>query len=203
MKEINEVISKITELTQAENIPPVIGGFSLVEKEFSDSIVSGQIYSLLVAFFVILLLLGFIFRSAKAGITGCLPLFFAVFCIFGLMGWFGIELNIATALLSSLSIGLGVDFTIHIFWRIKWELAQGNDYKTAIINSLQTIGRGIVINAFSVMLGFAILFLSAFSLLQSFAFLIIIALFLCLVSALTLIPALCYLTKPKFLEKKS
>jgi predicted RND superfamily exporter protein len=202
MKEINEVLSKITELTQADKLNPVIGGFSLIEKELSDSIVNGQIYSLIVAFITILLLLGFIFKSVKAGIAGCLPLFFAVFCTFGLMGWLGIELNIATALLSSISIGLGVDFTIHIFWRIKWELAQGNNYKTAIVNSLQTIGRGILINAFSVMLGFAVLFLSAFALLKSFAFLIIISLFLCLVSALTLIPALCYLTKPRFLERK-
>ena len=201
-KEINEVLTKITELTQADGINPIVGGFSLIEKELSDSIVSGQCYSLLAAFLVIALLLGFIFKSVKAGIAGCLPLFFAVFCVFGLMGWFGIELNIATALLSSISIGLGVDFTIHIFWRIKFELTQENDYKTAIINSLRTIGRGIVINAFSVMLGFAVLFLSAFSLLQSFAFLIIISLFLCLVSALVFIPALCYLTKPKFLEKK-
>ena len=200
LKEIREILSKITELMQADK--PVIGGFCLIEKELSDSIVRGQCNSLLVAFISIMFLLGIIFRSVKAGIAGCLPLFFAVFCVFGLMGWFGIELNIATALLSSISIGLGVDFTIHIFWRIKFELTQENDYKKAIINSLRTIGRGIVINAFSVMLGFAVLFLSGFSLLQSFAFLIIISLFLCLVSALVFIPALCYLTKPKFLEKK-
>jgi predicted RND superfamily exporter protein len=202
IKEINDVLSKITELTQADGIEPVIGGFSLIEKELSDSIVSGQINSLLLAFAVILLLLGFIFRSVKAGIVGCLPLFFAVFCTFGLMGWLGVELNIATALLSSISIGLGVDFTIHIFWRIKWELAQGHNYQTAIVNSLQTIGRGILINAFSVMLGFAVLFLSSFSLLQSFGFFFFFSLFLCLVSALAFIPALCYLVKPRFLERK-
>lgn len=52
------------------------------------------------------------------------------------------------------------------------------------------------------MLGFAVLFLSAFPLIREFAFLIIISLLLCLVSALVLIPALCYLLKPKFLESK-
>ncbi|MDR0763732.1 MAG: MMPL family transporter [Bacteroidales bacterium] len=201
-KEINEVMYKITELTKADSANIVVGGYSLIEKELSDSIVSGQCYSLIVAFIIILILLGFIFKSIKAGIIGCLPILFAVSCVFGLMGWFNIELNIATALLSSISIGLGVDFTIHIFWRIKWELTQGNDYETAIVDSLRTIGRGIVINAFSVMLGFAVLFLSAFSLLQSFAFLIIISLFMCLVSALIFITALCYLINPKFLEKK-
>jgi len=201
MDDINSVLYKIEELTKIDGLNPAIGGFSLIEKELSDSIVSGQLYSLLIAFAVILFLLGLIFKSLKAGIISSLPLFFAVFCVFGLMGWTGIELNIATALLSSVSIGIGVDFTIHIFWRIRMELAQGADYNYSIINTLRTIGRGIVINAFSVMLGFAVLFLSAFLLLKSFAFLIIISLFLCLISALIFIPALCYLTKPRFLEK--
>ncbi|MFA5302776.1 MAG: MMPL family transporter, partial [Bacteroidales bacterium] len=120
---------------------------------------------------------------------------------FGLMGWLGIELNIVTALLSSISIGLGVDFTIHVLWRIKWELASGNDYAGSIVSTLKTTGRGIIINASSVMLGFAVLFLSAFPLIRSFAFLIIVSLILCLLSGLVLVPALCYLLKPNFLKK--
>ena len=113
----------------------------------------------------------------------------------------GIELNIVTALLSSISIGLGVDFTIHVFWRLKSELQQSNDWQEAIDNTIRSIGRGITINAFSVMLGFSVLFLSAFPLIQSFAFLIIISLLLCLISALALVPALCLIMKPKFLMK--
>jgi len=174
---------------------------SLVEKEISESIVNGQIYSLILALIAIIILLSLIFKSINAGIIGSLPLVFAVFCTFGLMGWLGIELNMVTALLSSISIGLGVDFTIHIFWRIKWELSRGNNYAGSIISTLKTIGRGISINALSVMLGFSVLFFSLFPLIQSFAFLIIISLFLCLMSALILIPALCIRFKPKFLEK--
>jgi predicted RND superfamily exporter protein len=97
----------------------VIGGFSLVDKEISESVEKGQYYSLLFAFLAIVILLSIIFKSLSAGLLGSLPLLFAVCCTFGLMGWLGIELNIVTALLSSISIGLGVDFTIHIFWRLK------------------------------------------------------------------------------------
>jgi uncharacterized membrane protein YdfJ with MMPL/SSD domain len=61
------------------------------------------------------------------------------------------------------------------------------------------MGRGININAFSVMLGFSVLLLSAFPLIRSFGFLIIISLFLCLASSLVLIPAICVLTRPGFL----
>ncbi len=197
---VDRILDAIYTMTEEDNLEPIIGGVSMTDKDISQFVQTGQIYSLLLAFVAILILLSLIFKSVSAGLIGSIPLGFAVLCTFGLMGWLGIELNIVTALLSSISIGLGVDFTIHIFWRIKWELANGNDYGRSIGATLRTIGRGIVINASSVMLGFAVLLLSAFPLIRSFAFLIIISLFLCLVSALVLIPALCYWIRPKFLE---
>jgi predicted RND superfamily exporter protein len=202
ISEINAILNRFDELSRNDKTPNVVGGFSLVDKEMSESLVTGQINSLLFAFVAILLLIALIFKNIKAGIMGSLPLVFAVFCTFGLMGWLGFELNMVTALLSSISIGLGVDFTIQVFWRIKWEISNGHDYPENVIITLKTIGRGICINAFAVMLGFSVLFLSSFPLIRSFAFLIILSLLLCLVCALILIPAICLVTKPKFLKKK-
>ncbi len=202
LKDIDNLTDSLNHIAKSVNAAIVAGGYSLVEKEMSRSILVGQIYSLVFAFLAILVLLSFIFKSFTAGLMGSIPLVFAVFSTFGLMGWFGIELDIVTALLSSISIGLGVDFTIHIFWRIKWELARGNNHVQSITNTLKTIGRGIVINAFSVMIGFSILFVSVFPIIRSFAILINISLLFCLVSALVLIPALCLLIKPKFLSRK-
>jgi predicted RND superfamily exporter protein len=199
ISDINAIIKRLDELGKNSSFPYVAGGFSLVDKEMSESIITGQNYSLLFAFAAILLLIAWIFKSFKAGCIGSLPLVFAVFCTFGLMGWLGMELNMVTALLSSISIGLGVDFTIQVFWRIKWELANGYNYKESVKITLKTIGRGISINAFAVMLGFAVLFLSSFPIIQSFAFLIILSLFLCLICALILIPAICIVFKPSFL----
>ena len=142
-----------------------------------------------------------IFRSFSAGLIGALPLLFSITCTFGLMGWLGIELDIVTALLSSISIGLGVDYTIHMFWRLRTEIRQGSSYADAIRVSLRTIGRGISINAFAVILGFSVLFFSGFPLIRSFAFLIIISLFLCLISSLMLIPAIVIIRKPRFFTK--
>jgi len=199
--EIRSLLAKIEGMAREDSLEPVIGGYTLTDVDINESVEKGQYYSLLVAFVAIFILLSLIFKSFQAGLIGSIPLAFAVFCTFGLMGWLGKELDIVTALISSISIGLGVDFTIHVFWRIKWELAHGNNYGRSIKATLKTIGRGIVINASSVMLGFAVLSLSAFPLIRSFALLIILSLFLCLVCALVLIPAICYWTRPKFLEK--
>jgi len=200
IKAMNKIIDKVELLIGEDKNMSVIGGFSLVEKELSQAIATGQINSLIFAFLAILILLVVFVRSIAAGLIGGFPLLFAVVCTFGIMGWTGIELNIVTALLSSISIGLGIDYTIHIIWRLKTELKSGKSYTEAIRISLKTTGRGITINAFSVIVGFSILFLSAFPLIQSFAFLIIMSILLCLMCALILIPSICILLKPKFLE---
>jgi len=117
------------------------------------------------------------------------------------MGWLGFQLDIGNSLLSSIAIGIGVDYTIHLFWRLKYELSLGRSYVEAIQNTLTTTGRGIAINAISVIVGFAVLFFSGMMILKTFAFLIIFSLLLCLLCALILIPAITIITKPKFLLK--
>jgi predicted RND superfamily exporter protein len=177
-------------------------GLCLVEKDMATSIVNGQIYSLIIAFITIIILMWIIFRSLKIGLIGSIPLIFTLLCNFGIMGWFGIELDIATSLLSSIAIGIGVDYTIHLFWRLSLEMRTGKDLKSAIETTLKTTGRGISINAFSVIIGFSVLFLSGIVILKTFAFLIILSLLLCLLCALVLIPAICvYFNLTKSLMK--
>ena len=177
-----------------------MGGMGLVENRLSNAIAEGQITSLVFAFVAILLLLFIIFRSFSAGLLGSFPLLFAIISTFGIMGWMGIELDIITALLSSISIGLGVDYTIHIFWRMKTELKKSSNYSDAVITSLKTTGRGITINAFSVIVGFTILMISNFMPVRFFGFLVVVSIFTCLLGALVLVPSLCLMLKPKFLE---
>jgi hypothetical protein len=201
MDEMNHVTGEINRLTRDDPALRLTGGYSLIDKEICRSVVTGQYQSLFFALLAIMLMLMILFKSLTAGLMGSLPLLFAVICTFGIMGWTGIELNIVTALLSSISIGLGVDFTIQLFWKLKTEISNGHTFSSAIHLSIKTMGRGISINAFSLMAGFSALFLSAFPIIRSFASLIIISLFLCLICALVLIPALSMLIKPAFLKK--
>ena len=200
-KTFNRVLTKIDSLQSASQYCTLVGGYSLMEKEMSESIVRGQINSLIFALLAIAFLLIIIFRSITAGFLGSLPLLFALICNFGLMGWAGFELDIATSLLSSIAIGIGVDYTIHFFWRLKSELKKQIPLSDAIKYTLKTTGRGITINAFSVILGFAVLFISALTILKTFAFLIIISLLLCLLCALILVPAICMIFRPAFIER--
>jgi predicted RND superfamily exporter protein len=119
------------------------------------------------------------------------------------MGLLGIELNLTTALLSSIMIGVGIDYTIHFVWRFKKERKLGVTHQQAAMNTLTTTGRGIVFNALSVMIGFSALLFSSFVPVKFFGFLVVVSVFACLVGALLVVPAICVLFKPKFLEQKN
>jgi predicted RND superfamily exporter protein len=142
----------------------------------------------------------FLFRSVTAGLISAIPLSLSMIILFGLMGVFGIELNIATAMLSSIMIGVGIDYTIHFLWRYREERRNGLDYTDAVQKTLTTTGRGIIFNALSVIVGFSALMISSFMPVRFFGFLVVVSIMACLVGALVLIPALCLVVKPRFLE---
>ncbi|MDD3739706.1 MAG: MMPL family transporter [Bacteroidales bacterium] len=200
IKEYNSILREIQRFCDNSKYAKYQAGISIVEKDMAMSIIKGQIYSLALAMITIILLLWIIFKSFRTGLLGTVPLIFTLSCNFGLMGWAGIELDIATSLLSSIALGIGIDYTIHLFWRIKSEIENGKNMSEAITICLTTTGRGIAINAISVILGFSVLFLSGILILKTFALLIIFSLLLCLICALILVPSILKL-KPEIIVK--
>lgn len=117
-----------------------------------------------------------------------------------LMGFLNIKLDMITTMLSSIMIGVGVDYTIHFLWRYKEERKLYSQ-EEAVIKTLTTSGRGISFNAFSVIIGFSVLFISGFLPVKFFAFLVTVSIAVCLVGALVLLTALIIIFEPDFLKK--
>jgi uncharacterized protein len=201
-KVILNILDKIEEMTKDDENVTLIGGHGVVEADMIHSLIKGQIYSLLAAIMLVTILMMMIFRSFKAGIIAALPLIIAIIILFGLMGILGIKLDAATTLLTSVMIGVGIDYTIHFLWRYKEERQNGLIYRKAVIKTLTTTGKGITFNALSVIVGFSTLPFSSFLPIKFFGFLIIISIFICLIGALVIVPSLVLLWKPKFLEPK-
>lgn len=201
-QEIGRVVRR-TEAVLAEVAPDLkttMGGFGYVFTELVDAVVQGQIVSLTLSLFLVFLLVAIAFRSPVAGVYAVLPLAMAMPILFGIMGWLNIELNIVTAMLSSIMIGVGVDYTIHFLWRYRQERREGLEPNDAVMRTLVTSGRGIVFNALSVVVGFAVLLISSFLPVNFFGVLVVVSITACLVGALALLPALVLLLRPRFLE---
>lgn len=199
---LSKVIQRIKKMVQGDPDVLLVGGFGVVLSALAEAVVKGQLLSLILAIIICAILIMLLFRSFTAGVISAVPLVFSMVILFGLMGVFGIELNIVTALLSSIMIGVGIDYTIHFLWRYREERRSGLDAVSAVKKTLTTTGRGITFNAFSVMIGFVALFFSAFLPVRFFGFLVVVSILACLIGALVLVPAMALVWKPKFLEGK-
>ncbi|MCK5687794.1 MMPL family transporter, partial [Myxococcota bacterium] len=199
--EIAKVVEEVESIIKEDANSPftLVGGFGAILSEVVDAVITGQIWSLIFSFTVVVLMVGAIFLSPVAGLLAGLPLGLAIILLFGLMGLFKIELNATTAMLSSIMIGVGIDYTIHFLWRYKKEVHAGRDALEAVRSTMKTTGRGIVFNALSVIVGFTVLMFSAFLPVKYFGFLIVVSIGVCLVGALVLLPAILILTKPSFI----
>ncbi len=197
---LNAIKEQIMEMTRNDEEVTLVGGFAFILSDIARIIVNGQLLSLGLAIVIVGVLLMFLFRSVTAGIVSSIPLGLSVVVLFSLMGIFKIDLNMPTAMLSSIMIGVGVDYTIHFLWRYRAERRKGLMPQDAAKKTLTTTGRGIVFNGFSVIVGFLVLFTSGFMPIRFFGFLIVVSIFSCLVGALVLIPALCLVFRPGFLE---
>lgn len=199
----NDVIRSVKDVTESFSgrIPAkiTIGGYAIIMSDFASSIIKGQFSSLLFALVTVFILLSVVFRSARGGLIGSLPLFASILILFGFMGISGIALDAATALLSSIMIGVGVDFTIQYIWCFNENICRGQSVEEATVSSMKIIGRSIIINALSVMAGFSALVFSGFTSIRFFGYLVIISIGSCLIGALILIPAIIVRYRPGFI----
>jgi predicted RND superfamily exporter protein len=129
-------------------------------------------------------------RSFSAGIVSMIPLLFTVLFNFGVMAYSGKSLDIATLMISSITIGIGIDYGIHFIERYREELRSTVSQSQALLQAAQTTGTGIVYNALALALGFGVMILSAFQGLQNFGLLIAMTMVVSAASAFAVIPAL-------------
>jgi len=201
--EISRTVHYLREESKKESasIFTMVGGFGDLLSEMVDVVIRGQVLSLLISIILVAIVVMILFNSFTAGFYSILPLLTAVISLFGLMGYLSIELNMITAMLSSIMIGVGIDYTIHFLWRYRKE-RKSLEAKDAVLKTLLTSGRGIVFNALSVIVGFSVLLISGFLPVKFFAFLVTVSVGSCLIGSLLILPALVLIFKPAFLEVK-
>ncbi len=199
---LRRIIKDVNKLVQGKPEVVYVSGMAAIFAELDINVVRGQFISLAFALLSVTLLMMLVFRSFSAGFISIIPLVLSIAILFGLMGHLNIELNMATALLTSIMIGVGIDYTIHFFWRYREEREKGLNPSKAVKKTLLTTGRGIVFNAFSVIIGFLALLASSFVPVQFFGFLVVVSIFTCLVGALVVVPSICLVIRPRFLEPR-
>ncbi|MDD2383907.1 MAG: MMPL family transporter [Sulfurospirillaceae bacterium] len=158
---------------------------------FSQIVTLGFVIAIIWGMFIIL------FKSIKIASLALVANIVPMSTIFGFMGWFGIPLDMMTITIAAISIGIGVDDTIHYIHRFEHELKMSNgDYVEAMERSHNSIGYGMYYTSLAIMLGFFILVVSNFIPTIYFGLLTVLVMFTSLLAALLLLPKLLIIFKP-------
>ena len=182
-------------------IKPMLSGPAALLGAVSHLVVRGQIISLAYASIIIFVIMSFVFRSLVGGILATLPMALSVLLIFGVLGNFGIPLNMTTSLLTCILVGVGVDYSVHFLWHLREHIREGDTLEDAIANTMKVSGKGILFNGISVVVGFSVLMYSVFMPLKAFSVLIMASIAFCLIGGLAILPAMVSLIDPKFLSR--
>ncbi len=164
-KVINEALDRLETMRgplKAKGIEMNYAGSGYKGLIFTDLILEGQIKSLFLSLIIIVSLLGLMFKNIKVGLIGSVPIVITALISFGVMGLLNIPLNTTSALLSSISIGIGIDFAVHFIDRYRHNLEKGISVDLALKNTMGHSGRAISFNAIIVILGFLVLLASVF-----------------------------------------
>ena len=162
-------------------------------------IVVGQVQNVILALLIVFMFCAFVFRSFSAGLLSIVPLTISSLITFGLMGYLGIRLEMGTAIVTAIAVGVGVDFSIHFISRFKDEYQISNDLTTAGAVTMSTAGKAIIFDMISNILGFSVLLFSGFTPIQNFGWLVSLTMITSGFGSLILLPPLITNLKPKFI----
>jgi len=189
-KEVLGELEKLIDEYFGDEFNAQITGVPSLSLEINDRIISGQIKSLISAVLFTFVITSLLLKSIKRGFFTTLPIAFTVLVNFGLMGMLNIKLDIATAMIASVAVGIGVDYSIHIFTRFIEEDGEGDNPAQALRIAIRTVGRANLYNASAVIVGFAVILLSSFPPLVSFGGLTAFTMVVSFFGALVLLPVL-------------
>jgi hypothetical protein len=153
-----------------------------------DNLLKDQWLSFGLAATAIVVMMAVAYRSLLIGLFSLLPNTFPIVLVIGGIGWLGIPINIATAMIASVSMGLTVDSSIHYISGYRRSRARGLSVAAALDETQQHVGRALVFANVALIVGFSVLTLSHFIPLVYFGILVSVAMFGGLIGNLVLLP---------------
>ncbi|UCC32549.1 MAG: MMPL family transporter [Phycisphaerales bacterium] len=168
-----------------------------VSQTLIDAIVTTQVRSLLASLIGIFVVTAFLGRSLGWGVLCVLPCALAVLVNFAVMGWVGMPLGVATSMFSGMTLGIGVDYAIHLLERFRLARRRGLELEAALTDAVTATGPAIFIDALAVALGFGIMTLSQVPANARLGGLVVLSIVNCFAATLLLLPALLRLYQPR------
>jgi len=163
-------------------------GSQMMMREMNETMVRGQILSILFTFAAILSMLWFTLKSFKLALISSVPIGVTSFILYGFLGLTGISLNLMTCTIFSITLGIGVDYAIHYTSTYKYYLDK--NHENARLMAYKFSSRPVIANAIGLSLGLSALWLSPLQIHLHISTLVWVSMTVAVISSLTLLPTL-------------
>jgi len=158
----NQAVSRVVDHinTYMEQNPPPLGitvdwaGLPYINIVWQKLMVGGMRDALALAFLIVLIMMTALFRSFKWGVISMLPLTITVMAIYAFIGFIGKPYDMPVAVLSTLTLGLSVDFAIQFIQRLRTVYKRSDTLHQALHENFEGVGRAIMRNIIVISIGF-------------------------------------------------
>lgn len=190
MNEFGKYMDDFVKANSTASCKIEVTGMPAVYNQLNNSLLRSQFSSLILSITLVLVIVGLMLHSLAKGIYATIPIIATIAFLFGFMGFVGIPLDIATVLVASIALGIGIDYSIHVITHFNHALKEKGDINQALEDTIMESGKAVIINVASVAVGFLVLLFSQIVPLQNFGLLVAMSMLGSGLGALTLLPVI-------------
>jgi predicted RND superfamily exporter protein len=157
-QKVQQVVDRANNFMDENPIPEGLeikwAGLPYINIEWQKQMVTGMRSSLMSSYLVVFIMMVFLFKSIRWGLISMLPLTITIMAIYAFIGYIGKPYDMPVAVLSSLTLGLSIDFAIHFIQRLKSIHARTQNFNESFHEIFQSTGRAITRNVMVIAIGF-------------------------------------------------
>jgi len=198
-KEITKFVDEVEYYINNEindNLVITKTGMLVVFRDLTNKLINSSFISIFISIILICLVSSLFFNKMRWGLISIIPLTSSVLLIFGIMGWANVKFNHITVILSSIIIGVGVDFAIHYISQFKRIQHKKDDQSTISKTVIYNVGYPIILDSLSNM-SFGAMLVSTFIPIQHIGGLMILAMITTSIGTITLMASIIELQMKK------
>ena len=173
-----------------------LSGGALTQQIRIDAITDSMVISVPLAMILCFIVAGLVMRSLRLSLASIIPIALVIAWLLGFMSAFGYDLNVVTATIADISVGVGIDYSIHFTMRFREEWRRTGDRLAAIRLTAEATGTALILSAATSIIGFLLLALAPMPVFAAYGLLTAVMIALSLLASLTVLPSLLYILTP-------
>ena len=186
---LKELRAGLAKLTENDNVSIEVAGMMVLYNNMLQNLLSSQVDTFGLTVAILFVIFCFVFRSIKLATIAIVSNLIPLCTLFGVMGFFGIPLDVMSITIAAISIGIGVDDIIHYIHHFKEEMLT-KDVFESIKAAHASIGYAMYYTSFTIFLGFSVMITSNFIPTIYFGLLTDLVMVFMLLGALIILPSL-------------